>query len=54
MLVTKTINMNVKFRKYPEAEPVPKQQDASLLPDIASRACSMLPIKIDVVQVFAV
>ena len=53
MLVTKTINMNLKFRKYPEAGPVPKEPDASL-PDIASRACSMYPIKVDAVQVFAV
>ena len=40
VLVTKTINMNMKFRKYPEAGPVPKEPDAPL-PDIASRACSM-------------
>jgi len=40
VLVTKTINMNMKFRKYPEAGPVPKKPDAPL-PDIASRACSM-------------
>ena len=40
MLVTKTINMHMKFRKYPEAGPVPKEPDAPL-PDIASRAYSM-------------
>ena len=40
VLVTKTINMNMKFRKYPEAGSVPKEPDVSL-PDIASRACSM-------------
>ena len=53
MLVTKTINMNMKFRKYPEAGPILKEPNASL-PDIASRACSMYPIKVDAMKVFAV
>ena len=40
MLVTKIINMNMKFRKYPKMGPVPREPDASLL-DIGSYACSM-------------
>jgi len=43
----------MKFRKYPKAGPTSKEADAPL-PDIASRACSMYPIKVDAVQVFAV
>ena len=38
MLVTKTINMNMKFRKYIEVGLVSKEPNAPL-PDIASQAC---------------
>ena len=42
-MIQRAYNKNNKHEhevKYPEAGPVPKEPDA-LLPDIASRACSM-------------